>query len=197
MRSMLLTTLTRVSARRNCIQKKHAAMWILYGLKARKGKFTIRREKYQIIIKNGWKTYREQLLYLFFGVLTTLINYGAFWLLNRLSQGHAVLLVNLLAFTAATAFAYAANKLYVFQSRQRQPGALFREAVSFVAVRLFSFAVEEAGLYVCVYILFLGRYGYGWLDGVALSKIALSILAVVLNYFFSKFWVFSSKEQKK
>lgn len=136
-------------------------------------------------------------MYLFFGVLTTLINYGVFWLLNRLSQGRSVLFANLLAFTAATVFAYVTNKIYVFRSRWERGGALLREAASFVAARLFSFAVEEAGLYICAYVLLLGRYEYGWLDGVMLSKIAFSILAVVLNYCFSKFWVFSSKEKKK
>jgi len=149
------------------------------------------------MIKVWWKSYREQLLYLFFGVLTTAVNYGVFWLLNRLSQGRAVLLANLLAFIAATAFAFATNKIYVFQSRQRQRGALVREAVSFVAVRLFSFAIEEAGLYVCAYVLHLERYEFGWLDGVMLSKIALSMVAVVLNYCFSKFWVFSSKGNER
>lgn len=149
------------------------------------------------VMKKYLDAYREQISYLFFGVLTMLINYGLFWALDRLFQGRRVLLANLLTFAAATAFAYVTNKWFVFRSRQWGLRSVVPEAAAFVASRLFSFAVEEAGLYVSAYVLFLGRYRWCGVDGVMLSKIALSLAATVLNYFFSKFWVFSARKRKK
>lgn len=139
--------------------------------------------------------YREQLSYLFFGVLTTLVNYGMFWALNRLWQGRLVLLANLLTFLAATAFAFLTNKAFVFRSRDWRPSLLLRQAGAFAAARLFAFGLEEAGLYLAAYILRLDRFWVGPVDGVMAAKVLLSILAVVLNYFFSKFWVFSKKNK--
>ena len=145
-------------------------------------------------VKEGRASWREPFLYLVFGVLTTVVNYGVFWLLNEGSGGRTVLLSNLAAFVAATAFAFATNKQFVFRSRVWRPGVVLREAASFTAARLFSFAIEEGGLYLAAYPLALGRYRFGPVDGVLLAKIALSFLAVLLNYVFSKFLVFAKKK---
>lgn len=149
------------------------------------------------MIKKYLSAYREQISYLFFGVLTMLLNYGMFWILSKLLQGRYVLLTNLATFVVATAFAYITNKIFVFRSDQWRPAYVLRESAAFVAARLFSFLIEEIGLYVCAYVLRLGRYSWGEVDGVMLSKIVLSIVATILNYFFSKFWVFSRRERKK
>ena len=45
------------------------------------------------------------------------------------------------------------------------------------------------------YVLRLDRFSLWGLDGTVLSKIALSFLAVLLNYFFSKFLVFGKKKE--
>ncbi len=148
-------------------------------------------------MRKFFRQYREQLLYLFFGVLTTLINYGLFWALSVLWQGRLVLLANLITFLAATAFAFVTNKLFVFESRSWRAAGVLREAAAFTAARLFSFALEEAGLYIAAYPLKLGSYTFGPVDGVMLAKIVLSVLAVILNYFFSKFLVFARRERKE
>lgn len=138
--------------------------------------------------------YKEQLSYLFFGVLTTIVNYGVFWLFHQAWQGRHVLFANLLTFLLATAFAYITNKVFVFRSPSWRPSFLAREALAFLVGRLFSFAVEELGLYIAAYVLHLGRYALWGVDGTMLSKVALSFLAVLLNYFFSKFLVFAKKD---
>ena len=140
---------------------------------------------------------REQILYLFFGVWTTVINYGVFWLLEKMWHGRHVLIANLITFVAATLFAFVTNKIWVFQSRSRRPAVLAREAAAFVSSRLFSFALEEAGLYTAAYLLRLGRFRFGPVDGVLISKIVLSFAAVVLNYFLSKLLVFPQRYEKE
>lgn len=137
--------------------------------------------------------YREQLSYLFFGVLTTLVNYAIFWILTKLWHGQYVLLANLITFIAAASFAYVTNKLFVFRSRSWRPAFVLREASAFFTARLFSFGVEEAGLYVAAYLLHLERYIFGPIDGIMLAKIFLSVVVVVMNYFFSKLLIFAKR----
>ena len=144
-----------------------------------------------------YTAWREQILYLFFGVLTTVINYGVFWLLEVLWQGRHVLLANLITFAAATLFAYVTNKIWVFRSRSWRPAVLAREGAAFVSARLFSFGLEEAGLWAAAYPLGLGRYRLGPVDGVMAAKIELSVVAVVLNYFFSKLLVFTHRHREE
>ncbi len=146
-------------------------------------------------IKKVLAACREQIAYLFFGVLTTIINYGVFWLLTELWDSRYVLWANLITFVAATAFAYLTNKRFVFDSPRWEFTFVLREASAFVAARLFSFAIEEVGLYISTYLLHLGRYTLWHINGVMLAKIVLSILAVVLNYFFSKFLVFTKRRE--
>ena len=57
---------------------------------------------------------RETILYLVFGVLTTLVNYAVFWVGIRLFTDKYTLLINAVAFVVAAAFAYVTNKLFVF-----------------------------------------------------------------------------------
>lgn len=142
--------------------------------------------------KTIFTTYRSEFLYLLFGGLTTVVNYVVFWGVDRLFQHRLVLLTNLIAFLAAALFAFLVNKQYVFRSRAWDARSVAREGASFLLARVFSFFLEEAGLYVSDRVLHLGEYQFGPINGVMLAKIALSIVVVVLNYFFSKFFVFSN-----
>lgn len=148
-------------------------------------------------IKTLIEKYREQLSYLFFGVLTTAVNYIVFWCVNALFNDRLVLLTNLIAFAAATAFAYITNKLFVFESKSWKMSVIVGEALSFVGARIFSFCIEEAGLFVSDSVLHLGEYHFGIINGVMIAKILLSVIVVVLNYFFSKFFVFSKKKSEE
>lgn len=133
-------------------------------------------------------------MYLFFGVLTTIINYGMFWLLEVAWKQTHILEANLLTFVAATLFAFITNKLFVFHSKSLRPATVFRELAIFTSTRIFSFGIEEAGLYVGTFILKLGACRIWKIDGIMVTKIVLSIVAVIMNYFFSKFLVFARKQ---
>ena len=134
---------------------------------------------------------RMEILYLVFGVATTIVNYGLFWGMDRLSGGKGVLLSNLVAFVGATLFAYLTNKVWVFHSTSWKISLLLREAAAFFSARLFSFGVEEFGLYLADSVLRLGLVQLGVINGVMAAKIVLSFVAVILNYFFSRFLVFA------
>ena len=100
---------------------------------------------------------RETILYIVFGVATTVVNYIVFHLLyNVLWQQENSLTANAAAFVAAVIFAFVVNKLFVFESKSWSAATLKREVPSFLAGRIGSFGIEEAGLFLAEKIFKLG-----------------------------------------
>lgn len=139
---------------------------------------------------------RETILYLIFGVATTVVNYVVFYLLYHvLWHQSGSLYANAAAFVAAVIFAFVVNKIFVFESKSWSMDALKREVPSFLAGRVGSFGIEEAGLFLCEKVLRLGGVvaitvaGFSF-DWITIVKIALSFVVVVLNYVFCKLFVF-------
>ena len=139
---------------------------------------------------------RETVLYVVFGGLTTLVNYVVFWLGIHAFGEEAALWVNVVAFVAAAAFAYFTNKLYVFESKSWRWEVLRRELPSFFGARIVSFLLEEGGLALCTDVLHVARYRFLGVNGLMIAKVALSVVVVVLNYLFSKLYIFARKERK-
>ncbi len=139
---------------------------------------------------------RETILYIIFGVATTVVNYVVFYLLYTvLWQRRNSLIANAAAFGVAVIFAFVVNKMFVFESGSWSPDALKREIPSFLAGRIGSFGIEEAGLFLAERVLNLGgvialTVGSLTLDWISIIKIALSFIVVVLNYIFCKLFVF-------
>ena len=139
---------------------------------------------------------RETILYLFFGVMTTVVNYVVFWLCYEVLLGReGSLIANAVAFVAAVIFAFVVNKVFVFESKSWALAVVLKEIPPFVASRVASFGIEELGLFISESLL-------GWneivvlrwmgtaIDGVTLTKLALSVIVVIVNYVFCKWFVF-------
>lgn len=139
---------------------------------------------------------RETILYILFGVATTVVNYVVFHLLyNVLWHQTNSLFANAAAFVAAVIFAFVVNKMFVFESRSWSFDALKRELPSFLAGRIGSFGIEELGLFLCEKVLGLGgviafTIAGTALDWITIVKVALSFIVVILNYIFCKLFVF-------
>ena len=140
---------------------------------------------------------RETILYLVFGVLTTVLNWALFWLGTRLFGAKYALAVNVFCFIAAASFAYLTNKLFVFQSKSWSGAVLRRELPSFFGARIFSFLLEEAGLWLSQAVLHAERFSLLGVDGLMIAKILLSVLVVVLNYIFSKLFIFKKPNREE
>lgn len=151
---------------------------------------------------------REVILYVVFGVLTTVVNYVVFIGLDLLVGEHRVLydgtlallglsipvhlefwvVSNVAAFIAAVAFAFATNRSIVFQAsaktgdRRKDRAAYWRQAALFWGARLVSLGVEYAILYVLMDRLHIAD---------VYAKIVSNVVVVVVNYFFSKFVIFA------
>ncbi len=82
-----------------------------------------------------YKKYKQQINYLIFGGLTTLINivtYIFFYDILAFSN----LFSNIMAWIFSVLFAYVTNKLWVFESKTNGFSALLKELSSFVGCRL-------------------------------------------------------------
>lgn len=134
---------------------------------------------------------RETISYVFFGVAATLVNYLVFWLVYDLLFGQAYsLIANCVAFAAAVVFAFVTNKLFVFESKSWDWDVIRKEIPEFLAARIFTFLIEEAGLFISDPLLNLGRYtvltiGKLAIDGVMTVKVALAVITIALNYVFN------------
>lgn len=144
--------------------------------------------------------YKELILYVIFGGLTTLVNFASFKIFNMILGEENYLVSNVIAWFISVIFAYVTNKIFVFGSRSWNFKIIGKEIFSFFTARIFSFAIEEFGLYALVDLLGFDKYRidiFGFvLGGKMISKILLAVIVVILNYFFSKLVVFRKKKKE-
>jgi len=137
-------------------------------------------------MKQLFLKYKEMILYIVFGAITTLVDLVVYKLCCVLFGTGLYLVWNVVAWAAAVLTAFFTNKLWVFESKSWALSALGREVPPFVGGRLATFGLEEAGLALA---LALGAAGF-WL---MFWKVALSFGAVALNYGISKLILFKKK----
>ena len=141
--------------------------------------------------------YKEIITYIIFGVLTTVVNFFAFWLFTKIFGENLYLVNNAIAWVVGVVFAYVTNKLFVFESKSWNLKLITKEITGFLGARIFSFLIEEGGMFLFISGLGLGEKSLELLDftitGQFIVKILLAIIVVVLNYVFSKFFIFKIK----
>lgn len=136
-------------------------------------------------IESILRKYRFQLIYLVFGVLTTLVNYLIYFPCDQLL--HTAWLSNSIAWVVAVLFAYVTNKPFVFQSFDWSLKTVVPEFIKFVGTRVASLVVENLILLLTVDVLQWNRIFW---------KLAASVLVVVLNYVGSKLLVFRKRNDE-
>lgn len=127
--------------------------------------------------------YKEVIMYLVFGGLTTLINIVVYAVCARVI-GMNTLPANATALTVSILFAYITNKLFVFESKTDTMKEVFREFFSFIVCRLGTGALDMLFMFVSVDV-------FGFYDVV--MKILSNIIVVILNYVFSRLVIFAKK----
>lgn len=137
-------------------------------------------------IRELYKQYREVISYLFFGVATTLVNWIVYSICIKLLHLE-MLPSNALAWFLAVLFAFVTNKIYVFQSRTKDLKSLIWEFCSFFGSRALT-GVLEIFLPGILYSIGLNQSIFG-VEGFA-AKVVVSVLVIILNYVFSKLFVF-------
>lgn len=129
------------------------------------------------------RKHRELVSYVFWGVMTTIVNYVVYFLLTEGLQVY-YLTGNVIAWAISVLFAYFVNKLYVFQSRDWAWRVALRELWQMVASRLFSLGLEMGILWLFVDVLLFPH---------GAVKLISNVVVVVVNYVLSKFIIFRKK----
>ena len=129
---------------------------------------------------------REIMLYLVFGVLTTLVNLGVKYALLftvfDASNGTQLQISIIISWVVACLFAYITNRTIVFKSESKN---IFKEFVSFIGARLFTLGLEMLIMFVFVTLLKLDSNLW-----VIFWTLVSQVIVIVANYVFSKLFIF-------
>ena len=125
---------------------------------------------------------QDIILYLFVGVLTTLLNGAVYWIC--IQCGAANVPSTIIAWVIAVMFAFFANKLIVFASKDMTLRRVLIEMGQFFGCRLGTGFIDVGIMYVSVDCL-------GW-NGL-LMKLVSDFIVTLINYVASKFYIFKKK----
>ena len=131
-----------------------------------------------------YKKYKEQILYLFFGGLTTVVNFVAYFICTRLFSLDE-LTSSVIGFVLSVMFAYVTNRKYVFESKKTGAKNVLLEMGSFYLARLFSGGVDL--LIVFVFVTLLAQNDI-------VVKILSNVIVIILNFILSKLIVFKKEK---
>lgn len=124
---------------------------------------------------------KEVILYIVFGVLTTIVNLSTFYIMNDILDWDKNL-ANFIAIVLAVLVAYITNKDLVFHSEAKTIKEKANEFLKFIAGRAFTMVVEFLG----------GMLLFQLPIPEIISKLFVTVLVIILNFFISKFFAFKS-----
>lgn len=124
---------------------------------------------------------KEIILYGIFGVLTTIVNLVIFWILESILNWNENI-SNIIAIITSILFAYFTNSAWVFNSQAENYKEKFSQFVKFISGRCATMVIEFVGCF----LLFKTPIP------TMISKLSITIIVIILNFFISKFFAFKS-----
>ncbi len=136
-----------------------------------------------------YKKNEEVINYLIMGVLATIVNIGVkyallFTILNP-KDAFELQVAVIISWVAAVLFAYFTNRTIVFKSESKN---ILKEFASFVFARIITLIMEM--IIMWFFITFLKLNTNMW---VAVITIFAQALVIILNYVFSKLFIFKKE----
>lgn len=129
------------------------------------------------------KKYEEIILYVFFGVCTTLVNILVYYIFSHIFN-LGTIISTVIAWILSVLFAYITNKIWVFKSKSWDKNVLFKEMISFFSCRLLTGLLDIGIMYIFVDILKFNDI---------IIKVISNIIVIIINYIASKLVIFSKK----
>lgn len=123
---------------------------------------------------------KETILYIIFGVLSTIINIGISTILVKKCSVEGNL-ASTIGIIAAILFAYFTNRKMVFDSNAETIKEKLTEFFKFILGRVFTMLLEIVGVYV-LYTIIGMEYVF--------TKFIMTVIVVIANFFISKFYSF-------
>lgn len=134
------------------------------------------------IIIGLYNKYQEITNYLVVGVLTTVVSLATYYIcvLTFLNPENALQLqiANIISWGCAVLFAYVTNKIFVFKSNNKN---IIKEFASFVSARVLTLVIDMLIMFVMVTAMGIND---------KISKLIVQVVITILNYVFSKLFVF-------
>ena len=128
---------------------------------------------------------KETILYVIFGVLTTIVNLIAYYLFSNIININ-YLISNAIAWIISVVFAYITNKFFVFNSSYINKDVIIEEFIKFMNCRLISGLSEVVLLFLFVDLLLMNDI---------VGKLIIGILVAVINFIFSKVFIFKGIDE--
>lgn len=139
------------------------------------------------MIKELYFKYKEIINYLIFGVLTTIVSVITYVLFANLlfteKTDITVQISNVLSWICAVIFAYTTNRKFVFKSKSTGKDKL-KEIFNFFIARVSSLIIDMAMMFVLFSVMHIDD---------TISKIIVQFVVVIVNYVFSKLFVFKKE----
>ncbi len=119
--------------------------------------------------------------YIFFGGCTTMVNLVSFYILRKFRV--ELNTANIISIILAILFAYVVNSKYVFQDKCESIKAHIQPFCKFIGARLVTMVIEVGGVWLLVSVMGMGDM---------IGKFLTQFIVLILNYIFSKFFVFTT-----
>lgn len=134
-------------------------------------------------VLNLYQKYREVILYILFGGLTTLINLLVYNIMYYYIES-SNLLSTIVAWILSVLTAFLTNKQIVFRSSSWNLEILWKEGVKFFECRIGTGILEIIFMYITVDILRWSGF---------IMKLIVNVIVIILNYVASKRIIFVKK----
>ena len=157
-------------------------------------------------MKHLFNKYREIIMYLVFGVLTTVVGFGTYFLImagaehlldipmedeTSVTYVTVYVIAQIIQWVAAVLFAFFTNRKWVFTEADRSKGTFWRQLILFAGSRVASFLLDLGVTYGCTLLLALWIGTPPVILGIALTpgiiaKLVAAVLVIIANYVLSK-----------
>lgn len=140
------------------------------------------------MIKNLWNKYKSIIAYLFWGVVTTIVNLGVFQILSPVLHWN-VSLSTVIAWFASVLVAYFTNKVWVFGSHYTTIHDFIIELLRFFFYRGLTLVIDLIITYIGINVLKFDTPIQQFI-----VKFVDNVVVVIANYIFSKWLIFKDNK---
>lgn len=146
--------------------------------------------KNQGFVKRMFFKYKEIIIYVFVGGLTTIVRWGTTPLFESILKpigfidGALSFFTTLISLIVTVLFAFVPNKLYVFESKSFDKSIVGKEFVAFISARAVASLIE---------LVFIPLISSIFNCPTIIPTIIISVVVLVLNYIFSKLVIFKKR----
>ena len=138
-------------------------------------------------LKDLFYKYYELITYVFFGGITTLVDFVIYYALLWAFGKDVYILASVAAWAGAVLVAYITNKTVVFRDKTEGALAVLWQTVRFFFSRVLTLGVQMLLMWLFVDVIEMSEW---------LVKLPVAVVIVILNYVASKIMVFTKKKKE-